>query len=292
LTPAGAGQPLTLALQPQIAPLLQAQVLGLAEQAPSEWVYSNLWLFRREHGYVYQPGELPCIAGRAYDGSSHLLPLFALHTVSTARLRARLAGHDSYFPLARAQAALLDGAEVTLSASRDDADYLYRAETFVDYAGAGLHAKRNLVKQLLAGHSIASEPYGPSLLPEALAVLAGWMAEKGKAAGEVDELPCTEALQQAADCGLEGFLHRIDGQPAGFVLAQQMAPGVFVMRFAKGLVRYKGLSPWMFQHFCRHFARPVQWLNFEHDLGLANFRHTKLSYRPDALIAKVRVRPR
>jgi hypothetical protein len=69
LSSAPAGQPLTLALQPQIAPLLQALTLGLAEQAPSEWVYANLWLFRREHAYVYQPGELPCIAGLAYDGS-------------------------------------------------------------------------------------------------------------------------------------------------------------------------------------------------------------------------------
>jgi hypothetical protein len=215
-----------------------------------------------------------------------------LHEDSAARLRQRLAGHDSYFPLARAQAARLDAADFELSESRDDADYLYRAETFLDYAGKGLHAKRNLVKQLLAGRSVEAEPYGQPLLAEALTVLAGWMAEKGKAAGEVDELACIEALEHAADCGLEGFVHRVDGQAAGFVLAQETAPGVFVMRFAKGLARHKGLSPWMFQHFCRHFARPVRWLNFEHDLGLANFRHTKLSYRPAALIAKLRVRPR
>jgi hypothetical protein len=36
----------------------------------------------------------------------------------------------------------------------------------------------------------------------------------------------------------------------------------------------------------------VQWLNFEQDMGLANFRRSKLSYQPSALISKFRVRLR
>jgi hypothetical protein len=36
----------------------------------------------------------------------------------------------------------------------------------------------------------------------------------------------------------------------------------------------------------------VDWLNFEQDMGLANFRRTKLSYRPVALLSKFRVRLR
>ena len=44
----------------------------------------------------------------------------------------------------------------------------------------------------------------------------------------------------------------------------------------------------MFQHFCTAMPE-VQWLNFEQDLGLANFRRTKLSYQPSALIPKFRV---
>ncbi len=47
----------------------------------------------------------------------------------------------------------------------------------------------------------------------------------------------------------------------------------------------------MFHHFCT--ARPeVQWLNFEQDLGLPNFRQTKQSYQPEALLDKCRLRGR
>ena len=43
----------------------------------------------------------------------------------------------------------------------------------------------------------------------------------------------------------------------------------------------------MFQHYCE--ALPdIRWLNFEQDLGHANFRRTKMSYRPAALLAKHR----
>ena len=67
------------------------------------------------------------------------------------------------------------------------------------------------------------------------------MSAKAKASGKADEAACTEALQLAATLGLQGFLHRVDGVPAGFVLAQPPRPGVWVMRFAKGLDRFKGV---------------------------------------------------
>jgi hypothetical protein len=64
------------------------------------------------------------------------------------------------------------------------------------------------------------------------------------------------------------------------------------MRFAKGRNAFKGIYQYMFHHFCTHFDRTVKWLNFEQDMGLANFRRTKLSYRPAALLSKFRVRLR
>ncbi|MCY1250432.1 hypothetical protein D9M72_640760 [compost metagenome] len=64
------------------------------------------------------------------------------------------------------------------------------------------------------------------------------------------------------------------------------------MRFAKGLDSHIGLYPYMFQHFCRRFSRPVAWVNFEQDMGVAGFRRSKLSYQPRALLPKLRLRLR
>ena len=103
-------------------------------------------------------------------------------------------------------------------------------------------------------------------------------------------LPIAFALG-IATLGLQGFLHRVDGTPAGFVLAQPLRAGVGVMRCAKGLDRFKGIYQHTFQHFCLTMPG-VQWLNFEQDMGVANFRRSKLTYPPSALIPKYRVRLR
>ena len=285
------GIPLSLDHQAWLDAELSALSRGHGEHALSDPIFSNLYLFRHVHEYRYTPGQFSGIAGSTYDGARHLLPLFELQLAPVEALRELLSEHHCFYPLALSQVGSLDPAVFEWNASRDDADYLYPATHFRHYRGTALNKKRNLVKQLLSAHKVTTEPYSVDKLDDALEVLAGWMTVKAKPAGEADETACTEALQLAPRLGLEGYVHRVDGEPAGFVLAQPIQSGVWVMRFAKGLDRFKGIYQHMFQHFC--LAMPeVQWLNFEQDMGLANFRRSKLSYQPSALISKFRVRLR
>lgn len=283
---------LDLGQQAEIDSALRRLAGGAPEQCLSDFAFSNLYLFRSAHDYRYLPGPHACISGRTYDGKRHLLPLFELGTAPLPMLRVLLRGHDCFYPLTRHQVEQLDPELFAAGESRDDADYLYPGANFRHYRGSALAKKRNLMKQLLSAHEVQAQRYSPALQDDALAVLQGWMRDKAKGAGEADEAACTEALQLAQTFGLEGFVYRVDGRPAGLVLAQEIEPTVFVMRFAKGLDAFKGIYQYMFHHFCSHFERPVEWLNFEQDLGLANFRRTKLSYQPSALLGKFRVRLR
>ncbi len=284
-----AGVPLNLDQMRDIDAALSALAHGQAEHALSDPLFANLYLFRRPHDYRYLPGRLACISGRTYDGARHLLPLFELQRAPLRSLRALLHGHDCFYPISATQVNALDPALFDWTSSRDDADYLYPATHFLHYRGTALNKKRNLVKQLLAAHSVTATPYSIAHLDAALHVLAGWMADKTKATGAADEPACTEALQLAPRLGLHGFIYRAGSEPAGFVLAQPLQPGVWAMRFAKGLNRYKGIYQHMFQHFCAAMPQ-VRWLNFEQDMGHTGFRRTKLSYQPSALIPKFRVR--
>lgn len=287
-----AGRPLDLDLKAQIEPALERLVRGMGEQCLSDHAFSNLYLFRRVHAYRYLPGRYPCVSGRTYDGVRHLLPLFRLHEAPAPEAQALLRDHDCFYPVAGRDAELLDPQVFVCSQSRDDADYLYASANFRDYRGSALGKKRNLMKQLLAAHALRCRPYTRELRDDALSVLDGWMHDKVKGKGEADQAACAEALQHAAEFGLEGFVHYVDDRPVGFLLAQEIQPTVFVMRFAKGLNAFKGIYQYMFHHFCVRFDRPVEWLNFEQDMGLANFRRTKLSYRPASLLGKFRVRLR
>jgi hypothetical protein len=280
--------PLRLEQQAELEAALSALADGQGEQAISDPCFANLYLFRHVHAYEFLPGPQPCIAGRAYDGAQHLLPLFDLNDAPQEALGELLAGRDCFYPLSKAQVERLDPERFESQAGRDDADYLYPAEQFLRYPGTRLAKKRNLVKQLMAGPAVSSRRYTEGERNAATQVLQGWMAAKGKAAGEADEAACSEALALSARLGLRGHIHFVGGEPAGFVLAQAIQPGVYVMRFAKGLDAYKGIYQHMFQHFCRE-TPDARWLNFEQDMGLANFRRTKLSYQPVALVPKYRV---
>jgi hypothetical protein len=288
-----AGEPLALAQRDTLAPLLAARwgTDDAVEQTLADPWFANLYLFRAAHSWRWLPGDWPCIGGHAYDGTRLLLPLFDLAQAPLPQLRGLLAEGGCFGPLSAAQAARLDPAAWSFSAQRDDADYLYPADQFRHYRGRLLQKKRNLMKQLLAAHEVEAVAYTPALADEAARVLAGWMDDKAQAPGATDDGPCLEALALSDRLGLEGTLYRIEGHAAGFLLAEPVRPGLMVMRFAKALDAYKGLYQHMFQQFCQ--ARPaLQWLNFEQDLGRANFRQTKLSYQPSALLDKIRAVPR
>lgn len=285
-----AGESLSLTHRTEVEPLLLARWLPEhpPEQTLSDPWFANLYLFRRVHDWRLLRAPLPCIAGCGYDGARLLIPLFDLQSVPQALLHMLLRGHDAFGPLSEAQAARLDTQRFALHSFRDEADYLYPAEHFRHYRGTGLNKKRNLVKQLQSAHRVDATPYHETMAEEAQQVLEAWMAAKGKQRGEADEAACLEALALCGTLGLHGFLYRIEGHPVGFVLAQPIRPGVSVIRFAKGMDAFKGLYQHMFQHYCQAMPH-LTWVNFEQDLGLANFRRTKLSYKPVALLPKMRV---
>lgn len=272
----------------RVGALIRALAAGTGAQCLSEFSFTNLWLFRREHRYRFTDGLWPHISGFTYDGAHHALPLFALDQAPAEVIDQLLRQHDCLYPVPLAQAQRLDPLRYAHTASRDDADYLYPADHFRHYRGALLNKKRNLMKQLLRHHGVQAVPYGPAWHGAAQAVLDGWMHDKGKPAGSADELPCREALAEAGALGLQGFGYTVSGEPGGFVLAEALQPGVYAMRYAKSRDRFKGLAQYMFHHFCTERAE-VRWLNFEQDLGLPNFRQTKQSYQPQALLDKCRV---
>jgi hypothetical protein len=290
-----AGVELTLQLAPRIAPLLARRTEGLAERTPADLTFGNLWLFRRIHQWRWHDGPWPHISGVTYDGQGLALPLFDVRQAPLDVLRALSDQYGALFPLCEREAEGIRDAGFDRAQHRDDADYVYPAQQFRHYPGRALRKKANLMAQLLAAHTLGVEPYDVSLRDAALGVLHGWMQDKGKSPGDADDAACSDALALAPELRLRGFLYRADGRPAGFLLAEPLQEGVWAVRFAKGSARFKGIAQYMFHHFASHGGdadgAAVDWLNFEQDLGLANFRRTKMSYRPAFLLPKWRLLP-
>jgi uncharacterized protein len=285
---ADAGLPLSLEQGEEIDAMLFPLRERLGNACLSEFAFSNLYLFRRAHAYRFLPGPWPCVAGLTYDGVRHLMPLFDINEAPVAVLQDLLREYDCFFPVPPFMAATLDSAQFVVTQCEDDADYLYAVQNFRDYRGELLRKKRQLMQQLLRQWQITVHPLDPDRIGDAESLLAAWMRDKDKAQGEADESACREALQLIVRFGFDARIYYADGEPAGFIIAQRLNADTAAMRFAKGSDRYKGIYQYMFHHYCMQ-AQDIAWINFEQDIGLPNFRQTKRSYQPHAMLQKCRV---
>lgn len=285
------GLPLTLALYGEIESRLRVLRAAYGAQTPSEYAFSNLYLFRQAHDYRYIPGSHPCIHGATYDGTRHVLPLFDLRQATVDELISVLEGQDCLYPVPESVLAEMGSARFCWADAQDDADYIYPANNFREYRGELLRKKHNLMQQLLAAHQMRSLPLSDATLDDARTVLSAWMGAKGKRPGEADDGACLEALELYRQFDMDGLVYYAGSVPVGFLIAQQFTPALAVMRFAKGCDTHKGIYQYMFHHYCISRSG-LEWLNFEQDLGLANFRQTKRSYQPASMLRKFRVRLR
>jgi hypothetical protein len=157
------------------------------------------------------------------------------------------------------------------------------------YPGRRLHKKRNLLKQFVGAYRHEALPLTNDRIPDALFVLEDWMRESGLVPGETDYGPCREALQLYEELVLCGGIIYADGQPAGFVLGEEVNDETFVLHFAKARTAFKGVYQYLFNSFARVLPPKYRFLNLEQDLDKENLRVFKSSYVPDALLPKARV---
>jgi hypothetical protein len=255
----------------------------------SEYTFPNLYLFRKNHDYeVMIDGEV-FIKGRTYDGHVFLMPTTDVRTLDIAALKALMGDVDFLFPIPEAWLSAFspDGFDITFA--EGDADYLYTVEKMSTYAGRKLHKKRNLLKQFNELYTSEARPLTNEHLDQARAVLDGWLVETGLDAEQTDYGPCREAIDRYEELVLCGGIYYAEGEPAGFVLGEEVNDETYVLHFAKALTKFKGVYQFMFNNFAKILPPKYLYLNLEQDLDKENLRVFKSSYVPDALVKKARV---
>lgn len=277
-------EPLGLHHKDVLQPLLRAVTVPL-----SEYCFANLYLFRDSHGYeVLSDGEL-YIRGRTYDGFTHLMPTRPAADLDQRHLKEMLREIDFLFPVPEAWLGAFSSDEFEITFHQGDADYLYTVEKMSTLAGRKLHKKRNLLKQFIDGYRHEALPLTDARLGDARAILEAWQRESGAASGHTDYGPCREALDRYDELVLCGGVIYAEGEPAGFVLGEEVNDETFVLHFAKAKTKFKGVYQFMFNSFAKVLPPKYRFLNLEQDLDRENLRVFKTSYAPDAMVRKARV---
>jgi uncharacterized protein len=255
----------------------------------SEYTFPNAYLFREVHRYEVIFDREIFLKGITYDGRTYLMPTVPLKNIDTDNLKDLMRGVDLLFPIPEAWLPFLEKEEFDVFFKEGDADYLYTVNKMSIYPGRYLHRKRNLLKQFVTGYSHEEMPLTNERTEHAMYILDEWQKENDSEAGETDFHPCREALKRYDELVLCGGIYYADGEPAGFIVGEELNAETFVLHFAKARKKFRGVYQYMFNSFARVLPEKYHYLNLEQDLDREALRIAKSSYIPDVMLKKARV---
>ncbi len=257
--------------------------------ALSEYTFPNLYLFRESHDYEVILDKEVFIKGRSYDGQIFLMPTIDVRTLDIAYLKELMRAVDFLFPIPEEWLSAFSS-EFEIAFAEGDADYLYTVQKMSTFAGRKLHKKRNLLKQFIEAHAHDARPLTNDRLNDARFILNDWLSTTKMNEQETDYAACVEALDRYEELMLCGGIYYADGEPAGFVVGEELNGETFVLHFAKARTKFKGVYQYMFNNFAKILPPKYKYLNLEQDLDKENLRIFKSSYVPDLMLKKARVR--
>ncbi len=258
----------------------------------SEYTFPNLYLFRRTHDYEVIIDKAIFVRGTSYDGHSYLMPTVDVRSLDPVYLKDMMRAVDFLFPVPEEWLPAFDPGEFEITFAEGDADYEYTVEKMSFLKGRNLHKKRNLLKQFLKMYKHEALPLTNDRLDQARFVLDDWLATSEMKADDTDFGPCREALDRYEELVLCGGIYYANDEPAGFVLGEELNEETFVLHFAKARTKFKGVYQYLFNNFAKILPPKYKYLNLEQDLDKENLRVFKLSYAPDVMLKKARVKLR
>lgn len=229
----------------------------------AEFSFANLYLFRKSHDYQVVFNRDIFVRGVTYDGYSYLMPTSRSDEWNIGYLKELMEEYDFLFPVPEAWLPVFDCEEFAFTFKEGDMDYIYTVEKMSTYKGRRLHKKRNLLKQFVTTYHHEEKPLTQDLLGDSLFILKEWQAETGLAEDKTDYGPCLEALNLYDSLILCGGIYYAEGEPAGFIIGEELNDETFVLHFAKARTNFKGVYQYMFNSFSKVLAPRYRYINFE-----------------------------
>jgi hypothetical protein len=298
-TSAGAGKeadmPDLLPLDLDTAPLVNRYLAAFPPEV-SELTFTNLYAWRHKRPvWLREVKKTLVFLIRPAAGSPEQLIIFGppagslpLGTVM-AQLGEQVVGASRQ---SATSVAGLDRERYTITADRDNSDYVYRVEDLATLAGRNYSAKRNLVKQCLQNYDCRFEPIDESNLDQCRDLLTRWCDVRqceldSGLSGEWTALK--ETLANFREFKLFGGLIRIKDAVEAFAIGERLNGDTAVCHYEKAMPGIQGLGQLINHWFAQHCLGDFTYINREQDLGLPGLRQAKQSYHPHHLVEKFTV---
>jgi hypothetical protein len=170
------------------------------------------------------------------------------------------------------------------SEGRDQADYIYSAESLMYLKGKKLHGKRNHINKFLSEYEgrWSYEELKSENIHEFFDYHLDWCKDNpteflGETCAIATALKNMDALQ------LKGGLLRLDGKLIGVTLGSESFDDTFIVHIEKADSEIQGAYQMINQQFAQHNYEKYRYIDREEDLGLEGLRKAKLSYYPESI---------
>jgi uncharacterized protein len=289
-------RPLELNDKPVIQPYLAAY-----RPQTSEWTFTNLFMWRQHYRFQWSiHRDWLLVVCRANGGGGYGMgPVGPPPRLEVTRLLLDWLGQEHGAPgrIERADQRLVEelraADEFLIEAAEEHFDYVYRSADLIQLAGRKYHAKRNHINKLLRSHAFRYEPLAAVHVPACLQLAETWCQwrrceDDFNLLGEWDAI--REALNHFASLDCQGGVIVVGDRLEAFALGELLNDDTAVVHIEKANPDIAGMYGVINQQFCEQAWSGVSRINREQDLGEPGLRKAKLSYFPDHLVKKYRIR--
>ena len=268
----------------------------------SELNFTNLFIWRSHYGYEWSLYRdwLLVVGANSGNGVRALPPVGPPSRMDVTRMLLRWMQEERSISEpaidradARLASELAGSGGFVVEPARDHFDYVYRTEDLIALSGKAYRAKRNHLNYLLRSYAMVYEPITEAHTDACLSMAESWCALRRceddlDLVGEWDAI--REALKHLSALQVKGVVILINGKVEAFTLGECLNEETAVVHIEKANTEIRGLYNAINQQFCEKQWSDVRFINREQDLGEPGLREAKLSYNPDHMVEKFRIR--
>ena len=267
----------------------------------SELTFTNLYIWREHYRYRWSVLDDYLIVMASLDDDTYLFPpVGPASRRDLVRRLLRWMQDEKGIENPRIEkaddrlVAEVDGTEDMLIISvRDDFDYLYNREDLVNLAGRKYHSKRNHIHRVERDYQYEYKPITEAIIHDCLLLTKKWCDWRECKVKPDIKAECEavhEAMINFEVLGIRGGAICVNGDVKAFSIGEMLNDDTMVVHVEKADPDVPQFYSVINQQFSEHALSDLAYVNREQDLGKEGLRKAKLSYYPDRLVEKFRIR--
>ena len=188
---------------------------------------------------------------------------------------------------------LAPSGKFAIAPTRDHFDYLYLTGNLIKLSGNRYHAKKNHLNKFRKSYNFSYAPVTPASVPDCMKVAELWCHARRchEDLDLTDERNAVKAiLENFEPLKVTGGMLLVEGRVEAFAIGEMLNPETAVIHIEKANPEIPQAFVVINQQFCEHEWAKVPFINREQDLGNEGLRQAKLSYQPERMIQKFRIK--